>query len=565
MAIKALIDDFKGKPALLQAKELNDVVSFYSELHVNISQHPYYITFRKKLKELYKNSYKEDMFVDVYMGSDTPTVELCETIFSRLFNVFDSQNSNLNISLKTESDKKDYKSEVQWIYDYFKNEGWKKYQTKFNSFRGIDLKDGKQYIINIEPQFVYYTKSECKKQLQEIIFSFDNKTYFYYTDKFYSKYEKTEQGEYILIGKEENHKIERCPINYFYNDFYNNDSEIYRKNVISSISNKLFDYTVSAVELLMNELAMLNYTKVVPSLPCGYETGEEICKGGRLFYTQADQKQGDTPVMRDNGNTQKLCPVCGFNRIIGSGTTITVDYEAIAEKGISIGDLVQYFTPSVEVAEYHKENLKQLKNDLIETSVGEFKTETREARNETDIKSGYENATKLLTAFGEIYSFPISDTMDISLRFNHSADYGFVYLYMGNRFYLHTKSELLEQKELTTNPIERQDVQQQIIHVEYKHDADKLRRMEILYQILPYAGETDTYFLELVKLGKVSDFDIELRTNIYYYISLYENTKHMAVQALDYNLIKKYITDLVNEKLSSQEINNNLQDDGKTQ
>ena len=71
-----------------------------------------------------------------------------------------------------------------------------------------------------------------------------------------------------------------------------------------------------------------------------------------------------------------------------------------------------------------------------------------------------------------------------------------------------------------------------------------------VYQQLPYSGVSDKDFLELIKLGKISDFDIELRTNIVYYIEEFIRKNKNSPEILDYNLVKKEIDKMVKEQVN---------------
>lgn len=555
---KDKINSFKNHELLL-GQLLNDEVSFYSELKTDIYSHPYYSTFRKKIEALYLNVYKENRFVNVYLGKFPSTVEICETIFSTLSNIFDSQNKNITVSVENQKDE-EIISELKPFYEYFKNEGWKAVQTLFNSFLCVDINENQEYYLyNIAPQFVRYIDFDDDNEIEEIIFSFDNEKYYYYTKDFYSVYEKNE-STYVL-EKETTHELGKCPVRVFLNDKLNNSSKFLSKNVIVSQLPDLFRYVKKSVELEMSEDFTSSPIKIMPDQSCGYHISKEVisnnsdvpviievsCKGGRLYESNPQFQNGDLPVLE--GNTQMLCPVCGQNRHVGTGASFTIDYQQAADSNINVNDFIKFFSPPLDGTNYQKERLKELYNSIIESTVGNVTIGTKEARNEMDVMSGYEKTTKILTSFGEIYAQTIEWSFEIYLRLKYGKSFNYVNVFLGNKFYLLTKEELFKAKEVATNPIELAEIDRQILRLEYKHDPRKLLELSKIYEQLPYSGISDKDFLQLIQLGKVSDFDIEKRTNINYYIAEFERQNLNKPEVLDYNYINNEINNLVNKKL----------------
>lgn len=557
MSLKEKIDKFSGKNVLKEAKLWNDRISFYSEIQTNISVHPYYLEFKKQLHELYKNSYKEDMFIKAYMGKNLPSNELTETIFSNLSDVFESQNPNIDIKLKNEKQSKEAEVSLKSYYKWFKTKGFEHVKTLFNSFLIVDINEEKEpYIYCVAPEYVYYYELEDGK-LKEIIFSFDGEKYYYYTDEVYSVYEK-KGNEYESIT-ESFHKLKRFPGNIFLYDILNNTSEILRKNIIVPQADDIHKYIIKVIELYMAEFASSNYTKVIPDKPCGYENNGSQCQGGRLFYLDSDLENGGRPKLNNNGE-QELCPVCGESRHIGTGAVMTVDFEALAKANINVADIINYFAPPLDGLEYQKTRVEEIKEQIKDSSVGVVKRPTKEARNELDVSSDYESRTKILTRFGYLYGKTIQDTFDVILKILYGTDkVESVNVFLGNKFYLLTKEELLSEKETASDPIQRSTINKEIIKLENKHNPERLRNLIIQYNILPYSGMSDSDFFELIKLNKVSDFDIELRTNINYYINEFLKKFKNGVNNFEVDFVMKQITPLVNSKLNNQNIKNETQ------
>lgn len=549
--IKDKLEGFKREP-LNKGTNLNNKISFYCELHTDIKAHPYYTNFKKHIKNIYRNSYKEDMFINTYMGENPPSIEVCETVFSGLSDIFDSQNQNINIEVEGVS-KSEVLKELEDYFEYFKTDGWNYVQTLFNSFICVDIKDNKPFVYNIAPEYVYYYEFDQDNKLKEIIFSFDKKDYYYYTDEYYSTWVR-EGEEYFIKTTNEGkqfyyeHGFKRCPVDIFLHTKLNTDNNILRKNIILPQFDALQKYVIKATELYISEFKAANYITVSPDNSCGYNTNSEICKGGKLYGTNVDIQNGGTAILLEDG-TQKLCPSCGYNRHIGAGASITVDFQKASDAGIDINSMYQYYLPPLDGVEYQKEKLKNLKLDIIENSIGIIKKDTKEARNEIDIKSDYESRTKVLTSFGEDYAKTMEFVFEIVLKHLYKDKYKYTNVFLGNKFYLLTKEELLKEKAAATNPIERADIERKIVKLDYKHDANKLKLVEKIYEQMPYNGITDTDFFELIKLEKVTDFDVELRNNIVYYIEEFTRIYKNSLEVLDYNFINKKITELVNIKL----------------
>lgn len=571
--IKEKINSF-NRTELIECMKLNDEVSFYSELFTDITLHPYFPAFRKKIENLYNNQYKENRFVTTYLGKFSPTVELIETIFSTLSNIFDSQNSNITIDV-TGKNEEELKIEMQPYFDYFKNKGWKAVQTLFNSFICVDRKkDGTPYIYNIAPQFVKYIDKNDNNDIEEIIFSFDDEEFYYYTKEFYSVYKKEKEDYYIEIEEDTNttqyflHDLGVCPVNKFLDDSLNNNSNYLTKNIVVSQLPDLWRYVKKACELEMSEDFTSSPIKVMPDQGCGYEIQQQTigisgdvpiitdvqCKGGKLYQNGADIKEGGMPIM--DGNTQMLCPVCGIGRHIGAGASIAINHNQAAEDGVDINNFIKFFSPPLDGTNYQKERLQEYYNKIINSTIGTVNPGIALARNEKDIVSGYEVTTKILTQFGVIYAKTIKWSYEIILKLKYADKFQLVNIFLGNKFYLLTKEELLSAKKEATNPIQIAELDQELLKLEYKHDPNKYKELSKIYEQMPYSGISDLDFLELIKKGGiVSEFDIEKRLNIIYYIQEFERIKLNSPEILDYNYINKTINELVTNKIKENGTN----------
>jgi len=549
MSIKEKIEGFNNS-MLQKGTELNTLVSFYTELSSDLTQHPYFPKFKQKLSGLYHNIDKEDLFLKVYLGDFIPTAELSETIFSNLFDVFDSQNQNISVFTKDAEDK-ELKSSLMPYFEYFKNKGWDAYKTMFNSFLVVDIDEAsKPYLYNLAPEFVKYLELDKDDKVIEIIFTFDDEKYYHYTDLFYSVYLKTKEGDFIE-KKTSNHKLAQCPANWFIDDKLNSKTVSLRKNIVIPQIDDLHKIVIKTVELYISEFITSNAAKVTPANPCGYAEGNNICKGGKL-YSRITDSEGNTPPITKSDGSIALCPKCGHNRHVGSGESYSVNYEKMAELNINIADLIKWFTPPIEGTEYQLRRLNEMKIDVLKSAVGVTTAISAEARNEKDVNSGYENRTKILTAFGEMYAHPMVWAFDIILKIKGSKAKSYVFL--GNKFYLVSVDELLAQKESATDPIQRKEIVDQINILTYKHDVTKLAYITKVYEQLPYSGLSDADFIEYVKLNKVSNFDIELRNNINYYIDKFVRKWQNDPDKLDYDFISEEIETFVNEKLANQNI-----------
>jgi hypothetical protein len=542
--IKDKIESFDRRE-MMDAKELNEKVSFYSELQTKKEVHPYFYKFRKKLQELYRDTNKVDIFLNAYTGDNLSTNTITETIFDRLFNVFDSQNKNIQIDISNNESKADLIKFITPFLEYFKKEGWQHLKTMFNSFITVDVNaENETYIYNIAPQYVCYLElTEDKENVKEIIYSFDNENYFYNTQEFYAKYIK--QNNVYIQDYLKEHDYKECPTNFFLNDKLNASDLYLRKNIIVPQTDNLHKYIVKDGELYMSELLTSSPKMALPSDGCGYNVANEVCKGGQL-YTKGIDDNFDNPVLLDD-YTIKLCPTCGASRTIGVGGTFYIDFKALAneDNNITVSDLVQYFAPPLEGTEYQKETLQSLETEIIRTSIGETKTISQEARNETDVQSDYENATKILTAFGEMYANTMEFVCRIRLKHKYGKQFNYISIFLGNKFYLLSKQELIEQKDRSTNPIDRTELELKIIQLDYKHDPNKYKAVKNAYSVLPYSGVTDAYFLDLVRLNLVSREDIELRTNFNKYVQLFIEKNKNDFSTLDANYIRKELYKLI--------------------
>lgn len=521
MNIKEKIDSFKYRGNVETAIALQNELAYYTEYNVGAAHEA---EFRKRVSVIYNGKgNKVDRFMNAFKGKILPSLEIMDTVWGELYKVFDPQDSVYHYEFSNEAYEGEGKEYIESTRDFWKTKAWSELKTKFNSILIVDVaKEQKgnkpepyRYFIDIKTiRYIEFYDEKIKEIIFECKGEDGEPNYHYYTDLFYSVYDK----DYMLIS-EAPHKLGYCPAEFLSNEYLNSSSQINRKNNCVTCIEEIFKYNFKTIEAFKADLLYLNPDKQAPMSSCGYDANGQRCVGGKLV------DMNKQPVF-DSG-THKLCPACGNDQHNsgGAGNLISIDYNsaAVIEGKVSVNqDLTRYINPPIDGNKEQYTRLISLKESLIKSMAGADTVQTKEAVNEKQQEANYQNREAILKGISDLLSHIITWSDTTMLKLRYADKFKSCSVFMGSKFYIRTVDELLAMHELATNPIIKGQIIDQIINVKYRNNSQKRDREMLLFKLLPYAEVGDKEFDEYVKAGKVSNEDFVLRSNFHNIITDFE-------------------------------------------
>jgi hypothetical protein len=546
MALKDLVSRNRYHRDIHTAKNLQNEASYYISFD---ETNPYRSEFSRRVLEIYvKNNHKRNRFFNAFAGQILPSVELSETIYSQLSRVWESQDWAREIYMQNPDLENEALEFLAKYNKWWRNKWWNGYQHQFCSFVVVDLPleqstfrpEPYPFVLDIEN--VVYIKFNNAEEVQEIIFKSiepdaegkDKLYFYYYTDQFYSKY--LIDGDLEVLQFINPHRLGRCPVHKLWTEPLNKNSLILSKGAITPNHDDMFWYNVKVIESRKADMLYLNPTMQSPKISCGFDSSKSKyqghfkdeyyqntkCSGGYLIDSDG------SPVYIRNSDSRVLCPICGENQLMsgGAGNMIQIDMDTTAVKDGKVrvsDDLIKYITPDPEGTNIQFERIRDLKDMIIKQSVGSDDQPTKSAVNELQQTAIFESKESVLKRISEGISQVRTEVEYDILKLRYADMFISNKYFQGSKFYLYTVEELLERRKNAKDPIQKKQIDHQIIEVKYRNDQKKMNEEKLLYKLLPYNTLTDEEFMENVKDKTILDNDfIILRMRFSDAVELFE-------------------------------------------
>lgn len=503
-------------------KDLQNEASFYISLDFT---NPHLSRFKSRINEIYAgNKYKVDLFFKAFAGQISPSVEVTETIFSQVFRVWDSGDPVNEVNFRNKDLYDEALSFIEKFNQWWLDEYWEAFKYQFCSFIVVDLPvqqigfrpDPYPFVLDIE--YVLYIEKTRENNVKEIIFQsfelaendlgekIEKEFWYWYTDSFYSKY--LIDGDNEILQFVAPHNLKRCPVHKVWNEKLNNTSWLLTKGLITPQYEDLFWYNVKTIESRKADLYYLNPIRQMPKLSCGYTSnkdpenryktkfGEVKCSGGWLYTLD-----GKIPVIENE--IPVLCPVCGRSRHasagVGNEILIDLDSQAIKDGKVSIDrELVKYITPDIQGTKEQYNRVTELKDSIIKHCVGSDDQPTKSAVNELQQQAIFESKESVLKRLSEGISNVITAVEKDMFELRYPDAFISNRYNQGTKFYLYEVEDLLNMYGKAKDPIQKRQINEQIIEVKYRNNQKKLNEEKLLYKILPYNTMTDEEFMSKI-------------------------------------------------------------------
>ena len=540
-----MIEDLIGKK---YTKYLNEAVNIQHEAayYVNRdSENPYHSTFRNIVLSVYNdNKLQTNRFFEAFLGNSIPSLEVCKTIFTNLFKVFDSQNQNAQYNFTNASYKQDAEQFLKKFEKFWQNEYWEAVKAQFNSLIVVDLpidqktNDPDPYLYILDISRVVGITPDKDLNIDEIVFTenveievegkkVEKVYYYYYTKEFYSKWEKApETNVYINIFTIP-HNLKENPCFFLWPSTLNQTSWILREGILVPIFDDLKWYNIKYVESRKADMLYLNPIMQRIRSSCGYDSslGNHVkdsnqsikCSNGWLV-------DEENRLIINNGN-RVLCPVCGKGKHGGggAGNIIEIDINEKPEDVDVSKPLASFITPPIEGTIEQFNRLPILKDSIIESACGTESAETREAINEKQVKYNTESKEDVLKRAASYVSYAVTNAYRRLLTLRYRERFISCSYFQGSEFYTKTIKDLIDLRAKAHNPIIKAQIDEQVIEVKYRNNPEKMSKEKLLYKLLPYSSLTDAEFLTQIGIRINDEKTINLRLQFTDAVLLFES------------------------------------------
>ena len=249
-----------------------------------------------------------------------PTLDFIKGLYSSVSKIFQADNPFINYVF---SDKEKKAENL----DFYKKDCWEAYKDTPNAIVIIDTNGNnyERYILDI--RFVEYVKSEGNI-IKEIIFSFDNKTYYAFDNESLLVAEKETGADYSTLTetKNEKNKVGKTPAVWLSNKFISGTNEIVRQSLISDSLTKIEELLITEInDVIINEKLVPVTLKYIDK--CTYDVGHEYCLDGWIMK-RVEESSGDTIITNDvskidYNNKRVPCYIC--NQQLVPGDTVNIE------------------------------------------------------------------------------------------------------------------------------------------------------------------------------------------------------------------------------------------------
>lgn len=481
------------------------------------------------------------------------TVEVTESIFSKAEKVFDSDGFFMEMQFSDPSIEEDAKEfqqkQDQW---FWRKRAFAAFRSAPNSFLVIDIEnvqngeypDAYYNIVHVDN--VVNVKVNENDSCQYIAFE-DKKDRFIVIDEEYYRVFVLNDGKYELV-LETAHDIGYCPARALWSDRIS-PKNWQKKNIITS--------SLSALDWLFilqegqKHLEMYGVWPIFTAYEekCDYKDdfGNQ-CESGRIGYYVSD---GGTPA------TDKLvykdCPNCTNKKMFYAGTSIEAPAPATKDDP-NLLEAVKWIEAPVKSLKLVQEKIALKANQIVYNSIGKTSEQSKEAMNELQVLSGYEDRETIFNNIVDNIEKIHRWGLKTMLRARYGDKFLGLVLNYGRKHSLKTVDEQRESykiaKEIGLPFYELEEMRNNIFSSQYKNNPSQRSRVEILSQLEPLQDYSAKEALELFKEGLVAKEDFLLKNYFTNFIKRFEREVGMDIVAWQSLLPFELKIELLKQKLN---------------
>lgn len=512
-------------------KQESQLRVFTEELdQVELMGESYWLEWKARMKS--RSPKKADRIFD-FLRYPLPATQICDSILSEYFKVFDGKNRNFHIDAD-----RDISWLNKWIIDaeleqWIEESAKKVFKSMPCSFVVIDKDEkGKPYKILVDSERlvdaeIINTKGACGYIAFIHSYTETSTKYCVYDEKTYFVFEKLNSSDIWKTLVEQPHNVGYCPAITFVSQAANSKNNFKRRVAFTNSLSKLEDWT--------NFDVFRNYTDHYVPFPVTEAPKRKCpnadCVDGFVATDHVDPSHPDVP------NTKytkcEACEASGGD-LIGPGTHIGINVRESKDENDGSGVFKMIF-PDTDKMKYIPEKLDDLELEIRHKTVGlNYMASTNEAMNEMQLKGSFASMESVLmrtkSELDHIYTWIVMTTAkmqykDIQLK----VDANF-----GTEFYLVNEDDLQKRFEMAKKsglPQEEQlMIYNQLIETKYKGNANKVARQKLLIKLDPMPLFDVKEAMELKAQNVIDAETLSMKVNFLNFISKFESENGPIMQ-----------------------------------
>ncbi len=500
---------------------------------------------------------KYHIFLDLFRYP-VLTNELVGEIYNQLYRVFSGRNRAFNYQFtdtRLRDDWEYYRQEVLGDPGFWQSDVWSAIQTQINSLVVVDMP--RERSGGLPQPYIYLLPAssiigfEGDPEMEWVAFRQENDHVAYF-DREQRVLLKEESGKYTVVG-EQRHGLGRTPARFMWTDNISTAHPGVKKSPLTRQLTRLdwllfFETSKKHLDLYAAYPIYSAYDQ-----DCDYsdpQTGA-ICDGGHL--------KGDEGYVLHGGRVAR-CPVCADNRLVGVGSMISVPPPT---EGIDMRKPVEITTIDKDSLDYNVGEVKRLKEDIYNSSVGRGNELFGEAVNEMQVAAGFETKTTILFRLKSNLEAIMQWVTEIVCRERYGGGFVDVSIDLGTEFYVYTLKDLYEKykeaKENGSTDIILDTLQDKIIELEHMNNPVEMQRVMVLKHLEPYRHLTKKEAVDLYKSGIISDLGmLKVKVNFSSLIQRFEREQTNIIEfganmefAAKIRTVKQTLLNYANEEKES--------------
>jgi hypothetical protein len=504
-----------------------------------------------------------------------PIMETADVIYSGLYKIFDAQNKAIYPILSSEDLEQEFTEYLQELgfTDFWQTTAWQAFRDQPNCVMVIDM-TVKQ--VGSRPQpYICAIDITATKDLTldsdgitflDYIFVNENGDLVAIDDQNFYTYPKMIDANGVVVKNEWQiddihvtvgfHGLGYCPAKFLIDDALDNKQPIIKESPVTKVlypMEKLLFRIISGENL---EDYASYPIHVIPKTECTYQDEQgNRCNAG--FITRlAANAPGMELYGSAGGNYQIACPVCSQNHLVGAGSA----YEAQPDVDgkFDVDNVVKIIPAPTETLQYIDTKIESRKNNIIQSCIGAVQDPSKEAMNEKQVTSMYEDRQTILLRVKRNFERAIKFCMDTIGKLQYESAYTGSVVNLGTRFLLLTTEEMqarLDGAVKSNAPqYEINLIREEMNVTEYSNNPRMMQRMKILEKLEPYPNYAEADISKLYFQNKISQINFELKYNFSIFIAQFEDENgdiidfgSLLTPSKKIQIIKSKLLEYVNE------------------
>lgn len=468
----------------------------------------YYIEFLRWIGEENPEILAKDKFnrFKQLIKAPIPTVELSESIYSKLFRVFHSQDAHYRCRFTDdtlESDWAQFRDDLFWP-----TIGFRAMQTSIDSVWIAELAeiqlgefpDPQNRLIDIST-VIAIENDEYNKCLF-LVFQIGDWVYIYDEHTF----RKWEVKGGVLFGDpfEVPHDLGYTPARMMWSEKLTARNRVNKEAPITKVLTD-FDW------LLFHQT-----TKKHMDLANGYPIYAMYGSDGNY----EDDNITDDEQRRDNQHPKG-------DRIMGAGSLIEVDPPREGEGDLMSSGPIKLISPDVDTLKWHVTEEKRLSDNIYKSVVGSDQEQKNDvAKNEDQIESSFESQKSVLFRVKKNFEVINAFADETLARLRYGERFLGCEVDYGTNFFLKDigdlQKELVDAKDSGASEVIVSAIGDSILDTRYRHDNHGRVRAKIINDIDPMPGKSMKEVLEILKSGGMDKTNFIIKSNLLNFVMRFE-------------------------------------------